>query len=151
MTTPTRFMKLRTDDQHLARVQDNIAAVVNPVATAVQSTPIMGAPPPAWIQYTLTSGYANVGGGLAVAAFHVDALGYLHSKGSLVCAAGSSAGDTIATLPMGKRPTEKLRLPVPVTAGAQWVTVAPDGTVATAFNIAAGDGIDLSFSFLVEQ
>lgn len=151
MASP-QFLKFRQKAQPLAaRQADAVDATLRPVAEALCRTPIMGAAPPPWIPHALSTGFANAGAPLAVAAFHVDALGYLHSKGSLTCAAGCAAGTTIATIPIGTRPSETLRLAVPVTPGAQWVTVAPTGIIATAFVIGAGAQIDLAFSFLVEQ
>lgn len=150
MPTSAQFLKLR-GESHDSRSQDNIDATVRPIAMAVGKTPIMGASPPAWIRPELSTLFANVGAPLALAGFHRDCLGYVHSKGSLVSAAGCATGTTIMVFPMGYRPSETLRLPVPVTAGGQWVTVNAAGIVATAFVIAAGGGIDLAFNFLAEQ
>lgn len=147
----TVFPKLRGGpDETVTRTQDNVDQVLRPVAQALSRTPIMGVAP-VWIALALDPAFANTGGQLAVAAYYKDPFFRVWAKGSLTSAAGVAAGALIATLPASYRPKETLRLAVPVTAGAQWLTISGTGAISTAFAIAAGGEIDLAFSFLAEQ
>lgn len=149
----SQFPILRTPEQpQQSRVQDGIASVFNPVAKALQNTPIMGAPAPAWIQPDLLNGWANIGAQFATAAFHRDALGYVHCKGVLSNAAGAAAGSTIFALPMGYRPAQQYRFAVEGTsATAQFINVTPVGLVSPDVVVAAGGTCDVVFTFLAEQ
>ncbi len=146
------FIKLRGGDPAASRTQDNISAQMQPVATALAATPIMGAPPPNWIAPTLVGGFANTGGALAIAGFHKDALGYVHMKGALTNAAGTAAATIIFTLPIGYRPAATQRFSVRGFAGAvQAVSITSVGLVSNDLVLAAGDTIDLALSFLGER
>jgi hypothetical protein len=152
MTTPTKMVKIRNADAHVSRVQDNVSAVLDPVAQSVGSTPIMGAPPPAWVALSLLADFAQTTG-QAVSAYHKDALGYVHSKGSVTTAAGQAAGvAVVGPLPLGCRPKEPQRLSVRGNAGAvQAIVIGIDGTLKLDVAVAAGGTVDLGFSFLAEQ
>ncbi len=150
-SSPSKFLQLRTEE-HSSRVQDNINATLRPLAQAVGATPIMGAPPPAWISPNLLADFVNVGGGSATAGYHRDALGYVHIKGLVSTAAGTAANTTIFTIAMGYRPKESLLLPVFGTAGAvQFVTITPAGAVQARLLIAAGGSIGLNVTYLAES
>lgn len=133
----------------LARIQDNISTVLGPTAAALQATPIMGAPPPAWIRPPTLNGWIATGG-FAEPAFHRDALGYVHVKGAFTNSLGVANAAVIFTLPIGYRPGEVNLFGV-VGAGAapQFVTIALDGSV-TPTSTAAGDNKHLNFTFLAE-
>lgn len=145
------FPRLRGPDELATRTQDGIAGQLQPVAKALAATPIMGAAAPPWQLPDLLNGFANAGGALAVAGYHRDALGYVHMKGELTHAAGCAAGTQILLLPLAYRPRETMRIAVPVTPGAQWITITGAGVVSTGFLIAAGEQIGLAVTFLAEQ
>lgn len=146
------FLKLRGADAQASRAQDNIAGQLQPIATALAKTPIMGAPAPSWIAPSLVQGFANTGGALAVAGFHKDALGYFHGKGNITHAVGTAAGTTVLTLPIGYRPRETQSFPVFGTAATiQFLQVAPNGIVSNHVLIAAGGSFEFAISFLTEQ
>lgn len=150
MASPS-FPKLRGSDEQASRAQDNISQQLQPIAKALSATPIMGASAPSWIAPSLLNGFANTSG-FAAAGFHRDALGYFHGKGVLTNAAGVAAGSTIYVAPSGYRPRETQRFSVRGAAGTvQAVTVTPAGLVSNDLVLAAGDTIDLAFSFLTEQ
>lgn len=144
------LLKLRSTDAHSSRVQDNVSTAVSPSIQALSRTPIMGMAPN-WTQPTLLADFVNVGGGLAIAAYYKDSLFRVQSKGSISSAAGQAAGTSVMQFPSGFRPSETLRLPIPTTPGGQWLLVSPTGLVTLGFVVAAGAGLDLSFSFLSEQ
>lgn len=155
MGTPN-FPKLRGADGEASRVQDNIDSTLRPMVLALANTPIMGAASPNWIRPDLVGGWANIGtiAGInyAIAAFHKDALGYVHMKGLISNAAGVAAGVTMLTLPMGYRPREYNRFVVDFNGGASnTVMVAPTGALWTEAVVAAGNNISLSIIFLAEQ
>lgn len=151
MAFPSSFLKLRGDDQP-TRAQDNINASLEPIAKALNATPIMGAPPPSWIRPSvLTGGFSNFGGGFAVVAFHKDALGYVHVKGFTTSVAGSAAFSVIFTLPQGYRPSEVRRFPAEANGAYQGVQVYFNGDVSNVIIVAAGGFISTEFSFLAEQ
>ena len=146
------FSKIRSSDPIISRVQDMIADQVNPAAKAWAATPIMGAPPPPWVGLSLLADFVNAGGGEAVAASHLDALGYVHLKGLILTAAGTAAGTLIMTLPAGQRPKETQRFAVRGnTATAQFLKLLPTGALSHDIVIAAGGTLSLSISYLAEQ
>ncbi len=148
----TVFPKLRGADVQQSRTQDNIAAVLNPLAQALANTPIMGAPPPGWISPSLLNGFSNVGPPFALIGFHLDVLGYFHGKGVLKNTAGCAAGTRILVLPPGYRPAATQRFAVEGTGGtAQFVSITAAGAVAVELLIAAGGTVDFALTFLAEQ
>ena len=58
------YIRLRVDEQ-ASRTQDNIAGQLQPISDALSRTPIMGAPPPAWVKADLLNGYASAKGDCA--------------------------------------------------------------------------------------
>lgn len=150
MASPS-FLKVRSSDADPSRVQDNVNQTLQPIATALNATPIMGAPPPSWVRPALVGGFTNVGGAQALLAYHRDALGYVHLKGALTNTAGCAANTVITDLPAGYRPSELLRFAVAGTAGAQLVSVAPNGAVTVLLVVAAAGLVGLQFSFLAER
>lgn len=147
----SRFPVLRGSDVQQSRVQDNVQGLLGPIAKALQGTPIMGAPSPAWIRPSLLNGFADFGGGYAKAAYHRDALGYVHVKGLVAHAVGTGGGTIVFVLPLSYRPSES-RYFVLMGTGAtfQAVEVSPNGNVATQLVVAAGGNATLEFSFLAE-
>jgi hypothetical protein len=144
------MQRLRGDGQP-ARVQDNVGAVLDPIAKALNSTPIMGAAPPAWVKPDLAAGFAQTSGAVAMG-YHKDALGYFHSKGRATHAAGCAANTTLLTLPKGYRPAEAQSFPVRGNAATyQSLTVSLTGAVSVDVAIAAGGTVDFTISFLVER
>ena len=150
-----RFPILRGPSGDLSRAQDNIQSLVAPVVTALQATPIMGAPPPQWIVPTLLNGF-----GAPVAftppfeppAYSKDCLGYVHVKGASNHAAGTIALTTMFLLPVGFRPSRLRQIAISGSAGAaQAVWVYPSGEVKNRILMAAGASIYPEFSFLAEQ
>lgn len=97
----SRFPVLRGPDIQQSRVQDNVQAVLGPVAQALQSTPIMGAAPPSWIAPSPLNGWANIGGIRSPLGFHKDALGYVHLRGYMLAGTLNAAA---FNLPLGYRP-----------------------------------------------
>jgi hypothetical protein len=149
VSSPNQIQKLRGDGQP-ARVQDNVGAVLDPIAKALSQTPIMGTAP-TWTALQVTTGFAATAG-FATAAHYKDSLFRVWVKGALTCAAGCAANTTIATMPSGSRPRETQRKSVMGTGGtAQFVSIAPTGVVTNVLLIGAGGTIDIDFSFLAEQ
>ncbi len=156
MAAPSRFQQLRGKDAHSARVQQNINATLQPIANAVNNTPLTGAPPPAWILASLLAAdavplfWSNTGGALAKAAFHRDALGYVHSKGVIT---NNSAAPSVFPpffFPPGYRVAETHRIPVAYSGGVMFITLTSDGAV-TPQAVASGGFIGLDFTFLAEN
>ena len=146
-----QFTVLRGPDAQQSRVQDNISAVLSSVAKALQNTPIMGAPPPAWILPELQNGFIQFAAGTATCAFHKDALGYVHCGGLVKSPAGVAANTLVFTLPIGYRPAAVRIFPVRGTGGTfQAVSVLPTGAVTTELLIAVNGDASLEFSFLAE-
>lgn len=146
------FPKLRGLDEKASRTQDNISQQLQPIATALARTPIMGAPAPAWIAPNLLNGFANFGGLFAVAGYHRDALGYVRCKGVLVNAAGCAGGTQVILLPAGYRTRETQRFAVEGNAATiQFLSVAGTGVVSVEVSVTAGGSCDFAFSFLAEQ
>jgi hypothetical protein len=151
MPGPSQFQKLRGEGQN-SRVQDNIDATLGPIAKALNATPIMGAPPPAWIRPDLAAGFADFGAPYAAVAYHRDALGYVHVKGLVTSAAGVGAFSTVFTLPIGYRPIERHRYASEGTAGTfQALQLGTDGAIMNVVAVAAGGYASIEFTFLAEQ
>lgn len=80
------------------------------MAQALAKTPIMGAPLPGWVNATISAanGYSQTAAPQPVVAYHIDALGYVHTKLGLTHAAGCVAGTVAFTYALGYRPSETL-------------------------------------------
>ena len=150
MSGPPPFPKLYGSTSEQARVQDSIGTQLTPVARAVAGTPMLNGTLPQWIAISLAAGFANLGGSFATAAYHKDALGYVHVKGQIVCAAGCAAFTPIFTLPMGFRPHETLRLPSEGVGAYQGIDVTTYGPFQNVVAIGAGGGMSLACSFLAD-
>lgn len=134
----------------LSRVQDNVNSVIQPALESLNKTPITGAPPPPWIKPTLMNGWAQAPG-LAVVAFHKDALGYVHIKGSAKNGTGGALtiADPVFVLPLGYRPLEFNVFAIAGDAvGPSVAVVANDGFVRS--GAASGDDVHISVIFLAE-
>lgn len=149
----SQFPILRTPEQpQQSRVQDGIANVMGPVARALQNTPIMGAPAPAWIRPDFLNGWVNTGAPYALVAFHKDALGYVHTKGVFTNGTGGALILPIFAFPMGYRPAETQSFAVTgpgVTI--QFLNVDGAGVVTPLVAVGAGGVSCLGFTFLAEQ
>lgn len=146
----SRFPVLRGPDAQQSRVQDNVQGVLGPVAQALQSTPIMGAAPPAWIQPDLLNGWTNLGGTAAPAGFHKNALGYVYVRGQL--AAGTLSA-VMWSLPRGYRPGYPLVMLVECFNGAvvsAYLEVRINGDVFIAAPALTTDASLGTISFLAE-
>jgi hypothetical protein len=153
MAAADAFLKLRGSGVQpaVARAQDNIAATVNPVVSAVNKTPIGGAAAPSWQPLALLGGFAPVTG-RSTTAYHVDALKYVHFKTGVANAAGCVANTTLATMPAGTWPKETACFSVRGTGStAQFITVSSKGVVSVDVAVAAGGTVDGYFSYLAEQ
>lgn len=152
MGTPTVQLRLRGGtDQRVSRLQDNSAHTLEPVAQALSKTPIMGAPPPAWIYPALANGFTNLGGGNSVSAYHQDALGYEWIQGIVSNAAGVAGGTIVFTLDPTHRPASTIIIPVWSSVGAgQAISIDPTGNVFCQAAVGAGGWITLNLSFLAE-
>jgi hypothetical protein len=157
MALPNQPLKLRTPEQpQQSRTQDNFAALLTPIATALSATPIMGAAPPAWIQFEpLLSGMTALGQGWRNPSFHKDALSYTHVTFAMSTAGIVAFTSNLILLPVGYRPSQRIQFPVFVNnggvSGINAVYVSPDGNVQNFAALAAGDTIFATFSFLAEQ
>ena len=103
----SRFPIIRGLDPLVSRLQDNVSALVGPVAEALQSTPIMGAAPPPWTLAQLLNGYVSASAfipGFFPPAWQLDALGYVHLRGGVAHVAGTAAFTTLFILPLAMRP-----------------------------------------------
>jgi len=150
MANQSAFTSLRQEPLQ-SRVQDNIAKVLTPISKNLNGTPIMGAPPPAWISPVLLNVWANFGAPYAVAGYHLDALRYVHIKGRVKNTSGAGSSAVIFTLPLGYRPMETHRISAlgdGVTPNA--LVIKSDGTITPASAIGAGNSIDLEVTFLQE-
>jgi hypothetical protein len=138
------------DPQALSRIQDNINSTLRPAVAELAKTPIMGAAPPAWIYPSLLNGWvANTA--YARAAFHRDALGYVHIKGSALNSTGGGMALAMFLLPVGYRPSDtNVFAAVDDAGGVRPCSVGPDGFVFPDV-IAAGDTQYFNFTFLAEQ
>jgi hypothetical protein len=140
------------DGGHSARVQQNINAVLEPLARAVQNTPIMGAPPPPWTYPDLLNGWTNHGPPFATCAFHRDCLGYVHFKGVAHNSAGGANRNPIFILPVGYRPAEENSFTCAATPGTtQNMTLTRDGIFQPDSNVANNGHVHFSMIFLAEQ
>ena len=152
MAASSNFLKLRSgDDERGTRTQDNISGTLAPIATALNATPIMGAPAPPWIPPDLKADFVNYAQGYAIAGYHRDALGYVWGKGKVTSATGQVAGTVMFTLDAGYRPDLILTFAVEGSGAFQSIRIAPNGQVTTTLNVGAGGSVDLDFRFLAEQ
>ena len=148
---PSLFPVLRGPDAQQSRVQDNVQGVLGPIASALQATPIMGAPAPAWILPELLNGYSNSAlAGATSVSFNRDCLGYVHIKGGALSAAGTGILTQIFVLPMGCRPNSNRVFPASMGATMNSVVIADTGIVTGLLAVAAGASVYLEFSFLAE-
>lgn len=154
MPPPTVFARLRSGAE-LSRVQDQVASVVNPVAQAVGTTPMLGAAPPAWLPADLLNGFTWVGGTTAQPSSHLDALRYVHTRGFAINNTGGLlTGVPVLRLPSGSWPAVDFIQP----ASAQGsifgtgfnITVTQDGFLIPD-DVPNGDSFSWYFSFLAEQ
>lgn len=147
-----RFPVIRGPDAQQSRVQDNIQGVLAPVARALQNTPVMGAPPPAWILVSVLNGFDSPAQAQFDSfAFHKDCLGYVHIKGSAIHAAGTAAFTTLFILPKGYRTLKTRIFAASASGGAvQQAFLTNAGEVQNRVAMAAGSSIYLEFSFLAE-
>ena len=152
MPSPTSIAKVRTGGDP-SRVQDNVGAVLTPLATRLNATPIMGAPPPPWIKPSIiaASGYADGGAPFAFTGYHKDALGYVHARVVLTTAAGAAANTLVFTFEQGWRPSGLMLFLGGDGGGATWeTTLDQTGAFKVVTATAAGDLVVTSFSFLAE-
>jgi hypothetical protein len=148
---PTLYGKA-DDGGHSARVQQNINAVLEPIARAVSNTPIMGAPPPAWTYPDLLNGWVNHGPPFATVAFHRDALFYVHVKGVAHNDAGGPNSAPIFVLPVGWRPAETNSFVCATGAnGRQNVTLGRDGSIDPDGSVPNNGHVHFAMIFLAEQ
>lgn len=150
-----RFIALRGPGvaTELARAQDNIGATVTPVVTAVNRTPIGGAPPPPWVYAVIiaASGYAQVAAPAPRTAYHKDALGYVHGKVALTTAAGAGPNVIAFTLDLGYRPSETLAFAGSDLAGNVWdATISANGSFTIVSTLAAAGVFQGTFTYLAE-
>jgi len=148
----SNFPILRGLDVQQSRTQDNVSQVLTPVAKALQNTPIMGAPPPAWIRPSCLNGFSTPATvQFPAASFHKDALGYVHCKLSVGHTTGTAALSAIFVLPIGYRPAETLPFAGMAAGGVyQGVFVLKTGEVQNRLVMAAGAVLYVNFSFLAE-
>lgn len=146
----SKFTQLNDRAQpHSSQVQARVNQVVEPVATAVNATPIGGAAPPAWIRPNFGTSWADLNSsGSAVLAFHKDALGYVHLKGVIANTSGAPNAGTICTLPLGCRPLELHEWPARAGAGFSFFAIDQKGIVSPPGGVAAGDFLVLQAIFL---
>lgn len=151
MASPSQFLKLRGPEQP-TRAQDNIAGTLEPIAKALNATPIMGAPPPAWIPMSLVGGFAFTGLGQVMPEYSKDALGYVWVRGAIVNAAGCAVNTVFTTFPIGYRPSYSAHFAIKGNAAtAQFVGVDSNGNAYVEVAVAAGGFTDMYFAFLAEQ
>ena len=151
MSAPANFLKLRGIDATQTRTQDNINGTLAPVAAALGATPIMGAPPPAWIRPDILNGYGQLAAPLPLCAYHKDALGYVHTKIALDHAAGAVAGTVAFVYGSGYRPSETLTFSGCDAAGVLMaMTLDSAGNLSNLAALAAADTVRMCFSFLAE-
>lgn len=152
VVTSNRFVALR-GTAHDSRTQDNISATLTPIATALNKTPIMGAPPPDWTLITLENGFEYTTTNQQQPAFQKDALGYVWAAGGgIQNAAGVAANTVVWTFPLGYRPGAVIHFAVKGNgATAQFIEVRPNGEASVEVAVGAGGYLDFYFSFLAEQ
>lgn len=100
----SNFGILRGPDEQQSRVQDNINAVLSPVAKALQNTPIMGAASPAWTTATLLNGWTN-NTAVLPAQYFKDALGFVHMRAAITA---GTLNAVVLNLALGFRPSRAL-------------------------------------------
>lgn len=155
MAIATAFPMLQNKDPEFTRWAQAANAAFQPVASALANTPIMGAPPPSWVNLDFAPGAPGARfeqtASAVVVAYHVDDLGYVHTKGRATHAAGCAAGTALLTLPMGARPHEAQAFPVRGNGATyQSLAVSPAGVVTVEVAIPAGGTVDFTISFLAE-
>lgn len=150
--TSNRYVQLHGDG-HNSRTQANVDATLRPITTALNKTPIMGAPPPDWVPITLATGFAYTTTTQMRPSFHKDALGYVWAAGGGIQSAAGVAANTVAwTFPVGYRPGSIIHFAVKGNgATAQFIQVSSNGEAAVEVAIGAGGFLDFYFSFLAEQ
>lgn len=150
----SRFNVLReTGDALASRLQDNIAGVLTPVARAVMATPIMGAPPPPWVAANLLNAWVNINPTNSLyppAAYHRDALGYVHLRGYIV---NGTLNATVLTLPAAYRPAYRMTFVAASFGGAGFsvIEVRADGDVFCTEPVGTTNLVLDSVYFLAEQ
>ena len=146
------FPKLyESGNTHSSRVQDSIDTVLRPVASAVNATPIGGAPPPAWVRPVLVAPWLDFGGEFAVSAYHKDALGYVHLKGVVMNTSGGAVSSVVTVLPPGFRPAATNRFSVGSSAD-QTIVITLAGSVTPNLAVPGGNALDIGpLSFLAEM
>lgn len=154
----TTFPALSGKDPELSRWTQAANAVFRPVAEAVANTPMLGAPPPPWINVGIlpASGYVQVPTGVAPflpkTAHHRNALSYVYGKLAVTTAAGSGPA-VLFNLPTGSRPSELVSFFGGDGGGTNvWeLAVHPDGDVEVISTTGAGDVVVATFTFLAER
>jgi len=132
VVTSSRLNTLRGVDPTQTRAHDQAANLLNPIASALGKTPILGAPPPPWVRLTPGTGLSGVVTSTEdlSPAYHVDALGYVHLSGGVTSAVGVGALTVAFTLPPEARPTKTRPLVGFGNGGAPaGYTVGPTGAV----------------------
>ena len=142
---------LRGKDAGANRQTDAISRLVEPVAKAVMDTPIMGAPPPAWIRANLGSVFAPIGSIYVVPRYHRDALGYVHVQSCLVTAGGCAAGTIVMTMPVGYRPKSTLIFCAESSSAFASLHLLDNGQLTTVQVLAPGASLNFCFDYLAEQ
>jgi len=144
----SRFPIIRGDDAQQSRTQDNISATLEPIAKALQNTPIMGAPPPPLVIPSLLNGFSAVSG--YKLGYRVSALRELRVTGRVSVAVLTAATTVIFNLPVGLRPSGYKNFAVFGAAAPTAIAVGENGDVLTLFAMNPGDAVCLEFSFQLE-
>jgi hypothetical protein len=135
----SRFPILRGTDAQQSRVQDNVSALVSPLARALQNTPIMGAAPVPYVAPSRQAALADLLGGYAPLGFRVDQMGNVHLRGGVLSAAGVAANTVAFVLPVAARPAYQHDFATTQGPGIFQITsVFSDGRVVMVNAIAAG-------------
>lgn len=151
VTSPTQFPRLRGGPELTTRAQDNINSTLGPLAEALNATPIMGAPPPAWLRPSLLNGFVDRGTTNEASGYHKDALGYVWLTGVITHATGVAGGTLLLVMPLGYRPRGTIIIPVWSSAGAgQAISINADGTTFCQAAVAAAGWLTLNASWLAE-
>ena len=146
-------LRVRGASPAVARQADAVNTAVAPSLRALAATPIMGAPPPAWVQPpSLLNGWVNFGGTYVPARYMKDALGYVQVEAVLKNGTGGSltAGSTAWKLPPGYLPAYVLSLPAETGGAYVNVRVLPTGEVQLNGTVTSGSSLAFCFSFLAE-
>lgn len=139
-----KFPVVRTaDDERLNRIQDNIAAAFSSVASTRT---------PAWIRPDLFAGLTDASGVFSQVAFHLDALGYVHLKGSARNTGASIiiAGATLFVFPPGYRILSTQRFSA-FSVSATAISIDAFGLVTSMVNLNVAQQIDFGCTFLAES